>query len=123
MSDESELAGLAEEMRQESNARLANGGERVELPPPSDPMAVARLYVAKCCTRDNVLTSQCWGGSWWSWLTTHWVELHEREVASLLYLFTENAIFINADGDPQRWSPTRHKISDLREALAAITHS
>ena len=37
----------------------------------------------------------------------------------ILYRFTENAIYLSADG-PQRWSPTRHKITDVADALRAI---
>ena len=53
------------------------------------------------------------------WKTTHWTEEGEGLVRSILYRFTENAICLTAEG-PQPWSPTRHKISDVVDALSAI---
>jgi hypothetical protein len=98
-----------------------NGGCPGLLPPPSDPMAVARLFVEVHCKHEQVLTMRCWGGSWWMWRTTHWTEVAERSVRSLLYHFTENAVCSDAKGVPVPWSPTKRKVGDLLEALAAIT--
>ena len=98
-----------------------NGGRPGLLPPPSDPMAVARLFVELHCKHERVLTMRCWGGSWWTWRTTHWAEVAERSVCSLLYHFTENAVYPDAKGMPVPWSPTRRKVGDLLDALAAIT--
>jgi hypothetical protein len=60
------------------------------LPPPSQPMAVARVFVRECL-HDNMLTLRCWRGGWWMWKTTHWVEVEDSAVRSVLYRFTENA--------------------------------
>lgn len=98
-----------------------NGGRPGVLPSPSDPMAVARLFVELYCEHEHVLTTRCWGGSWWAWRTTHWAEVAERSVRSQLYHFTENAVHYNAEGVPVPWAPTKRKIGDLLEALAAIT--
>lgn len=37
-----------------------------------------------------------------------------------LYRYTENAIYLDAKGKPTPWAPTRRRIGDLPEALAAI---
>src|SRR5262245_51523388 len=61
------------------------------LPPPSEPMAVARIF-AQQCLRDGLLTLRYWRGGWWMWRTTHWIEIENRSVRSILYRFTENAL-------------------------------
>ena len=99
--------------------RLAQLQEPVLLPPPSVPMAVARIFVAERCIYDDVLTLRHWRGGFWRWQTSHWIELEDRAVRSLLYAFTENACYI-ADRAPMPWAPNRRKIGDLLEALAAI---
>jgi putative DNA primase/helicase len=90
------------------------------LPPPSDPMAVARIFVEACCLHDgaaDALTLRCWHGGWWAWRLTHWVEVEEREGRALLYAFTEHAVY--ADGKSFKpWLPNRRKIGDLLEALS-----
>ena len=89
------------------------------LPPPSMPMAVARAFVEKSCSRDGLLTLLHWRGGWWLWRTTRWIEAEDRAVRALLYRFTENAVF-RAGLLLTPWNPTRRKIGDLLEALAAI---
>jgi putative DNA primase/helicase len=117
-----DIARLAEEMRSNKNKERGNGDLTV-LPPPSEPMAVARLFVELHCQHKHMLTVRCWNGSWWTWRTTHWSEVHERTVRSLLYHFTERALYLDAKGVRVPWAPTRRKVGDLLEALAAITAS
>jgi putative DNA primase/helicase len=88
------------------------------LPSPSEPMAVANIFIGQCL-HDNILTLRHWRGGWWMWRTTHWVEVEERYVKSILYRFTEHAFYVEGK-DPKPWAPTRRKIGDLLEALAAI---
>jgi putative DNA primase/helicase len=97
------------------------GSGVVTMPSPAMPMAVARLFVAQRCLDTGVLTLHHWRGGWWQWRMSHWCEIEDREVRSLLYAFTENARYRNAEGNLSPWAPTRHKIGDLLEALAAIT--
>jgi putative DNA primase/helicase len=92
------------------------------LPPPSAPMAVARQFVESCCLYNgaaNGLTLRYWHGGWWTWRTTHWAEAEERTVRALLYAFTEDAIYLDAK-ELKPWLPTRRKIGDMLEALAAL---
>jgi putative DNA primase/helicase len=88
------------------------------LPPPSAPMAVARIFVGNCL-HDNILTLRHWRAGWWMWRTTHWVEVDERAVRSILYRFTEHAFYVEGI-QPKQWTPTRRKIGDLLDALTAI---
>jgi putative DNA primase/helicase len=88
------------------------------LPPPSEPMVVARVFVGGCL-HNNILTLRHWRGGWWMWRTTHWVEVDERVVRSILYRFTEHAVYVQGK-DVKEWAPTRRKIGDLVDALTAI---
>jgi len=89
------------------------------LPPPSMPMDVARAFVEKACSSDGLLTLRHWRGGWWLWRTSCWIEAEDRAVRSLLYRFTEKAVYVTGNGLAP-WAPTRRKIGDLLEALAAI---
>ena len=51
------------------------------LPPPSDPMAVARKLLGNWIT-DEGLTLRHWRGGWIRWQTTHWAEVEDREIRS-----------------------------------------
>jgi putative DNA primase/helicase len=95
---------------------------QIILPPPQDPMAVARVFVAKAClTDDGLYKLRHWRGGWWVWRTSHWVEVEDRAVRSLLYSFTEHAVYVfGFDFVLAKWAPNRGKIGDLLEALAAI---
>jgi putative DNA primase/helicase len=91
------------------------------LPSPGMPMAVARLFIEERCQCDGVPTLHHWRGTWWLWRRSHWRERENDEVRSLLYAFTDNARYFNAEGELVPWAPNRKKIGDLLEALAAIT--
>jgi putative DNA primase/helicase len=84
-------------------------------------MAVAREFVQRCCQHDgDVLTLRYWRGGWWDWRQSHWVEIEIRAVRSMLYMFTEHARYQNGD-KLAPWCPTTRKISDVLDALIAIT--
>ncbi len=89
------------------------------LPDPGQPMAVARMFVAECCTFDGTLTLRHWRGSWWGWQTSHWRQVEDRSVRSLLYAFTERAVYVK-ERKFAAWAPNRRKIGDLFEALVAV---
>ena len=67
------------------------------LPPPNAPMAVARKFVPQCCRHAaaDQFTLRFWHGGWWGWRTSHWVEVENRTVRSLLYTFTEHAVYVH----------------------------
>ena len=99
-------------------ASHTNAGTRMMLPPPSEPMAVARVFIGRCL-HDNLLTLRHWRAGWWMWRTTHWVEVDDRAVRSILYRFTEHALYREGKNSKE-WAPTRRKIGDLTDALSAI---
>jgi len=97
------------------------------LPPPTAPMAVARVLAHERYEMENATpTLRHWRGGWWWWQRSHWTELEPRAVRAAAYEFSEHAIYERRkpDGDTEilPWAPNRHRISDLLEALAAICH-
>jgi putative DNA primase/helicase len=88
------------------------------LPPPSQPMAVARIFAGECL-HNNILTLRHWRGGWWMWKTTHWVEVDDGAVRSILYRFTERACYLEGIA-PRPWAPNKRKIGDVIDALAGI---
>jgi len=95
-------------------------GSALSLPPPSEPMAVARVYVDAHCKRADTLILRHWRGGWWQWKLSHWREIEDRTVESWLWNFTEHAVYAGSKDTLFPWAPTRHKIGDLLAALAAI---
>ena len=120
-------------IRRERKAREANSSSGKDkgntsqppqvLPPPSAPMQVARVFVTHSLLVDGIPgapTLRYWRGGWWVWRTSHWVEVENRTVRSLLYAFTEHAVY--REGLTEKpWLPNRRKIGDLLEALGSIT--
>jgi putative DNA primase/helicase len=95
-----------------------------ELPAPSNPLAVARRLLPDWQTTDGHLTCRRWRGSWMHWTGTCWRELDEAQMRAHLYKRLEHATFTapGKDGPAQRdWAPTKQKISNLLDALGAIT--
>jgi putative DNA primase/helicase len=66
--------------------------DRLILPPPDEPMRVARVIADERYTRDGVLGLRHWRGSWWEWRTSHWVEREHRAVRAEAYTMTEHAL-------------------------------
>ena len=90
------------------------------LPPPSRPMAVARVLAARH-VHDGISTLRHWRGGWWMWAASHWVERETAAIRLDCYAFTEHAAYV-VDEETRPWAPTRSKIANLMEALAAITY-
>ena len=99
----------------------------LQLPSPTAPMQVARAFVKHACLIDGIPdapTLRHWRGGWWVWRTTHWAEVENRTVRSLLYAFTEHAVYsevVMGVKITKLWQPNRRKIGDLLEALGSIT--
>jgi putative DNA primase/helicase len=91
------------------------------LPAPSAPMDVARVFVGERYVHEGMLKLHHWRGGWWHWRGSHWVELEQRAMAAEAYRFTERAVYATKKGDVP-WSPTKAKIANLLDALAAVVH-
>ncbi|MFH9953301.1 phage/plasmid primase, P4 family [Streptomyces roseolus] len=97
-----------------------------ELPSPSNPLAVARRIVPDWHTEDGHLRLRRWRGSWMRWTGTCWREYDEQQMRAGLYKRLEHATFfagVDKNGEPEvrEWAPTKTKISNLLDALSAIT--
>jgi len=99
--------------------------EGAEFPPPSDPMAVARTLLPDW-QHDRCLILRHWCGGWMRWEQTHWAEVDDAEIRSAIYRRLEDAFYWVSDGhgvyELTRWAPTKAKVANLVEALAACTH-
>lgn len=98
---------------------------REELPVPSNPMAVARSLLPSWQNENQQLVCRRWRGSWMRWTGTCWRELDDQQMRSSLYKRLEYATYSvpGKDGQPEirDWAPTKQKISNLLDALGAIT--
>jgi putative DNA primase/helicase len=97
------------------------------LPAPTEPMKVARVLARERYQLDDgTPTLRHWRGGWWQWRTSHWAEIEQRAAKSAAYAFAEHALYErekpNGEIEILPWSPNRHKIADLLEALSAIVH-
>ncbi|MGW1411952.1 DNA primase family protein [Streptomyces sp. NPDC002403] len=97
-----------------------------ELPSPSNPLAVARRIVPDWNTEDGHLRLRRWRGSWMRWTGACWREYDEQQMRAGLYKRLEHATFAagaDKDGTPEvrEWAPTKTKLSNLLDALSAIT--
>jgi putative DNA primase/helicase len=89
------------------------------LPSPSQPMKVARVFVNEHFIHDGALKLYHWRGGWWWWRTSHWYEVEDRAVRTVLYWFTEHAVYLD-DGVPTPWAPNSNKIANLVDALKSV---
>ena len=89
-------------------------------PPPSEPMRVARMFLARW-TLVGVFLIMHWRGSWYFWVGSHWEVRGDAEVRKDLYSVLEPAEYVDSHGQVKPWAPTRNKIRDALEAMAAIT--
>jgi putative DNA primase/helicase len=88
-------------------------------PRPDAPMAVARQLFNACRDEDGIRTLLAWRGGWMLWRTTHWSEIDNAEVRSSIYQALEDAVYIKGLAF-EPWRPTRNKVSNVMEAMAAI---
>ncbi|MFF9117282.1 phage/plasmid primase, P4 family [Streptomyces massasporeus] len=93
-------------------------------PPPSNPMAVARVLLPSWTDEEQRPTLLHWRGQWMQWEGTYWRELDAAEVRAVAYKELEHAQY--EDETPKGgtelkpWAPTKRKVSDLLEAMSAI---
>ncbi|MEV4446039.1 DNA primase family protein [Streptomyces mirabilis] len=99
--------------------------ETEELPPPTNPLAVARRLLPDWQTEDGRLVCRRWRASWMRWNGSCWREMDEAQIRASMYTRLEHAIYIglNKKGEPEphQWAPTKQKIGNLLDALGAIT--
>jgi putative DNA primase/helicase len=96
------------------------------VPAPSDPMAVARMFITEHYTHaDGTSLIRHHRGDPYCWSGTAWPEAEERRIRSDLYCWLESAFYDNPKSKspvPEPFEPNRYKIANLVQALQAITH-
>ncbi|MFJ2828584.1 phage/plasmid primase, P4 family [Streptomyces sp. NPDC087263] len=96
-----------------------------ELPPPTNPLAVARRLLPDWQTEDGRLLYRRWRASWMRWNGSCWREMDDAQIRAGMYTRLEHSIYIglNKKGEPEphQWAPTKQKIGNLLDALGAIT--
>ena len=95
------------------------------VPPPSNPMAVARRLVAELFSHGSTDLLLAWRGGFYRWDGRCWREWDEAAIRAKAYRFLENAEYlaIGFNGPERRpWEPIRSKIANVLEALRAVTH-
>jgi putative DNA primase/helicase len=99
--------------------------EKREVPPPSEPLAVARQFLDERMTDDGFFLLMSHRGTFYAWAGTCWPELEEAALRSDLYRWLEHAIYPKKTRDGSElvpWAPTRSKIGNVVDALHAATH-
>ncbi|MEW2397497.1 phage/plasmid primase, P4 family [Streptomyces sp. NPDC046862] len=95
-----------------------------ELPPPSNPLAVARRLLPDWQTGGHLVCRR-WRASWMRWNGTCWRELDDAQMRAAMYTRLEHAVYQapGKDGETEErdWAPTKQKISNLLDAMGAIT--
>jgi putative DNA primase/helicase len=116
------LEERVEEDKQRDKRNGNSGAQHFVLPSPALPMQVARQFIGTGFTFDDgkTLTLRHWRGGWWVWHTSHWQEADDRAMTSMLYRFTEEAVYLDDKENAKPWAPNRKRIGDLAEALSAI---
>ncbi|MEU0037464.1 phage/plasmid primase, P4 family [Streptomyces sp. NPDC006333] len=99
--------------------------ETEELPPPTNPLAVARRLLPDWQTEDERLVCRRWRASWMRWNGSCWREMDDAQIRAGMYARLEHVIYRAPGKDGQTeerdWAPTKQKIGNLLDALGAIT--
>lgn len=101
--------------------------ESVVLPPPGQPLAVARQLLSSIPRTDGRLHRTWWRGDFYRWTGAHWEVEETPEVEQWLYRETGDAVYLTPakkEGEepvPVAWAPTRKKIGDVAHALGVGT--
>jgi len=92
---------------------------------PEDPLTAVRRF--EPCWRDDEenLTLRAWRGAWVGWTGTHWAEVEEAALRAWIYPRVEHARWSKktAKGEIKMpWAPTRAKVTNVLDAMAATWH-
>jgi putative DNA primase/helicase len=91
------------------------------VPPPSDPMRVARTFVDHLHSNAEGLLLRSHGGDFYRWDGTAWPDVNVRDVKGQIYTFLENACYLDSEGSEKPFAPNRRKVEDVVDALKAVT--
>ncbi len=95
---------------------------------PENPLTTARAVEPLWWNEAGLLTVRRWRDEWLTWTGTCWEPADEAELRRQLYLLLEHARYTGVNGRGQAvpnkpWAPTRAKVSNVLDALAALVHT
>ncbi len=90
------------------------------VPSPSRPMSVAREFARALYTHHDVFVLRNHRGDFYRWNGACWPEIDKRDVRGAAYKWLEHAVYVDSEGSPKPFSPSRRKIDDVVDALRAI---
>ena len=95
------------------------------VPPPSEPLAVARQFLDERMTEAGYFLLLSHRGTFYAWDGTCWPDLEDAALRSELYQWLEHAIYERETRNGVElapWAPTRSKIGNVVDALHAATY-
>ena len=103
-----------------------DSGSPVIYPPPTAPFAVAKqLYQQGCLDANGLRNLLAYRGDWQLWRGIQWSEVDAAEIRARIYRALEHAYYVKVTDEGEElvpWDPTRHKVANVLEAMAAIGH-
>jgi putative DNA primase/helicase len=107
-------------------ADIDQGAEELIVPAPTNPMAVARTFLDQRYTAGEHRLIRHHRSTFWTYDGTSWPEFDEHRLASDLYQWLEPAKYWkkNGQGDMtlEDFAPTKHKLSDVVDAIKGHVH-
>jgi putative DNA primase/helicase len=103
---------------------VPDDGELI-VPAPTNPMAVARMFLDERYTADEHRLIRHHRSTFWTYDGTSWPEFDERRLSSDLYRWLEPAKYWKktSKGDELvPFEPTKHKLSDVVDAIRGHVH-
>jgi putative DNA primase/helicase len=96
------------------------------IPAPSAPLEVATLFVEDRFTDpERLLHLRHNRGDFYRWDGSRWPEAEARGVREAMYEWLRDAVYTKQTPEGEElvpWNPTRHKIDDVLDALAAVVY-
>jgi putative DNA primase/helicase len=96
-----------------------------EIAAPSNPMPVGREFIAECYECQSELWLRTHKGDFYTYQDGAWPEAEDRRVHSQLWHWLEPKQYMKKvkDGfEATAWEPNIHKVTNVIEAMKAITH-
>lgn len=94
------------------------------LPPPSQPLAVARALVDRMDHTEGEIHYSWWQGEFYQWVGTHWEIMPLARMERWIYEQTGDATYkhmVKEEFEDRPWAPNRKKVGDLVHALGVGT--
>jgi putative DNA primase/helicase len=99
---------------------LPEPGPEIHLPPPTDPMAVARAILMREHANGGA-PFRYWNGEFYRHAGTHWTMVDKTMINKWLYGVTERAYYlkeVKGVNEDRSWAPDRRKIGNLAHAMS-----